>query len=87
MNSPAEYLFGPHIALAKAFARKQGWREYGRAAWKKRDGRVVYFLSLLVQLEIVSRGEIVHIVGNEEEALPVLQHLSAIAVCHAEAVS
>ena len=56
MNSPAEYLFGPHIALAKAFARKQGWREYGRAAWKKRDGRVVYFLSLLVQLEIVSRG-------------------------------
>jgi hypothetical protein len=42
MSSPVEYLFAPDIALAKAFARKQGWREYGRAAWQKRDGCVVY---------------------------------------------
>jgi hypothetical protein len=87
MSSPVEYLFAPDIALAKAFARKQGWREYGRAAWQKRDGCVVYFLSLAIQLEIISAGEVVHVVGKEEAALPILKRLRAIAVCHAEAVS
>jgi hypothetical protein len=84
--SKVEYLFGPHIAVADDFARKQGWRPCSRVSWLKRDGTTVHFLSLLVQLEIVSRGEIVHIIGNTREALRVLKRQRAVAVCHAETV-
>jgi hypothetical protein len=49
-----EYLFGPHIEIANAFAHRQGWRPYGRGQWLKRDGVVVNFLTLLPQLEIVA---------------------------------
>jgi hypothetical protein len=77
-----EYLFAFHIDLANAFARKQAWRPYGRAQWQKRDGTVVYFLSLPVQLEIVSAGEVVHVIGHAPEPLRILKRLRAIAVCH-----
>ena len=82
MSNPVEYLFAPHIDLADAFARRQGWRSYGRAQWQKRDGTVVYFLSLLVQLEIVSAGETVHVIGHAPEPLRMLKRIGAIAVCH-----
>jgi hypothetical protein len=80
--SSVEYLFAPHIDLATAFAKQQGWRGYGRAAWQKRDGCVVYFLSLLVQLEIVGAGEVVHVLGEATEPLRVLKRLKAVVVCH-----
>jgi hypothetical protein len=41
--SSFEYLFGSHIAVADAFARKQGLRPCSRVAWRKRDGTTVYF--------------------------------------------
>ena len=87
MSNAVEYLFGPNIGTADAFAREQGWRPYGRVQWQKRDGTVVYFLSLLVQLEIVSRGQIVHVIGHAPEPLRVLKRIRAIPVCHAEAVA
>jgi hypothetical protein len=80
--SSVEYLFAGHIDIADAFARKQGWRSYGRAQWQKRDGTVVYFLSHLVQLEIVSANEIVHVIGHAPEPLRILNRMGAIAVCH-----
>ena len=80
--SNVEYLFAPHIEQADAFACKQGWRSYGRVQWQKVDGTVVYFLSLPVQLEIVSRGEIVHVIGQANDALRILKRLRAVAVCH-----
>jgi hypothetical protein len=82
MSNPVEYLFGSHIDLADAFAREQGWRSYGRAQWQKRDGTSVYFLALPVQLEIVSAGEIVHVIGYAPEPLRILKRLRAIAICH-----
>jgi hypothetical protein len=39
MSASVEYLFAPHIVLANAFARKQGWRSLkpslGKAASEK----------------------------------------------------
>jgi hypothetical protein len=43
---------------------------------------VVYFLSLLVQLEIVSVGETVHVTGQAPEPLRMMKRIGAIAVCH-----
>ena len=77
-----EYLFASHIDIAEAFARAKSWRPYGRAQWQKRDGTVVYFLSLLEQLEIISAGEIVHVVGDAPEPLRALKRLKAVAVCY-----
>jgi hypothetical protein len=83
VSKSVEYLFAPHIDLANAFAKERGWSSYGRAAWQKRDGCVVYFLSLLVQLEIVSAGETVHVVGKVPgEVLRAIKRLRAIAVCY-----
>jgi hypothetical protein len=82
MSSSVEYLFGPHIDLADAFARTQGWRPCSRVSWLKRHGTTVYFLSLLVQLEIVSRGETVHVIGQANDALRILKRVRAVAVCH-----
>ena len=82
LPGPVEYLFAPRIDLADAFAKRQGWRSYGRAQWIKRDGCVVYFLSLVVQLEIVSAGETVHVVGYAPEPLRVLKRRSAICICY-----
>jgi hypothetical protein len=47
---------------------------------------VVYFLSLTVQLEIVSAGETVHVVGEATEPLRILKRLGANTVCHSETV-
>jgi hypothetical protein len=77
-----EYLFAPTVTEADAFAREHGWRPGGRVTWFKRDGTVVYFLSLLVQLEIVSAGEIVHVIGHAPEPLRKLKRIGAIAICH-----
>jgi len=83
MSSPlVEYLFAGHIELGDAFARKQGWRSHGRAQWLKRDGTVVYFLSLVVQLKIVSAGETVHIIGYAPEPLRVLKRHGAVCICY-----
>lgn len=82
MSNAVEYLFAPHIDLANALAKAQGWRPYGRAQWLKREDCVVYFLSLPVQIEIVSAGETVHFVGGEPELLRVLKRHGAICVCH-----
>jgi hypothetical protein len=80
--SSVEYVFADHVVHAEALARGQGWRPYGRAQWRKRDGTVVYFLSLVVQLEIVSPGETVHVIGHASEPLRVLKRKKAVAVCH-----
>jgi hypothetical protein len=70
MSARVEYLFALSISVADVFARGQGWRSSGRAAWQKRDGTTVYFLAPLAQLEIVSAGEIVHVIGTiEPEAI------------------
>ena len=53
-----------------------------RGAWIKSDGATVHFLSLIKQLEIVSAGETVHLIGRPREPLRVLKRLRAIAVCH-----
>lgn len=82
MSNAVEYLFAPHIEIADAFARAKGWRPYGRAQWQKRNGTVVYFLSLLVQLEIVSAGEIVHIIGDAPEPLRALKRRKAVVVSY-----
>ena len=47
-----------------AFARKQGWRASGRAAWVKSDGTTVYFIALEVQLAAVPAGAKVHRVSR-----------------------
>ena len=80
--SSVEYVFAEHVDLADAFARGQGWRSYGRAQWRKRDGTVVYLLCLIVQLEIVSAGEIVHVVSDATAPLRALKRRKAIVVCH-----
>ncbi len=64
MSNPVEYLFGPHIDIAHAFARTKGWRACGRAAWLKADGTTVYFISLEVQLAAVPAGVKAHRVGR-----------------------
>jgi hypothetical protein len=63
MSNAVEYLYGPDVALADAFARKKGWRPSGRAAWLKRDGTTVYFICLKEQLAAVPAGAKVHRVG------------------------
>lgn len=80
--SSVEYVFADHVDYADAVAHGQGWRPYGRAQWRKRDGTVVYFLCLIVQLEIVSAGEIVHVIGEATEALRVLKRRKAAVVCY-----
>ena len=69
---------------ATAFAREQGWRCSGRVQWIKRDGTPVYFLSLLVQLDIVAPGETVHVIGYAPKPLRKLKKLRAVAICHTE---
>ena len=69
MSNRVEYLFAASIIIADQAARQQGWRQCSRDAWLKRERTTVYFLSLLVQLEIVSASEIVHVLGNAPEAL------------------
>lgn len=81
-NTKLEYLFATHIAVAEGFANAQGWRSHGRAQWLKCDGCVVYFLSLPVQLEIVSAGETVHFIGLEPGLLHRLKRRGVICVCH-----
>ena len=82
MNQPVEYLFGPHIDLASDFAREQGWRPCSRVSWLKRNGTTVYFLSMIVQLDIVSAGETVHVIGYDKDALRALKRQRAFAVCY-----
>jgi hypothetical protein len=77
---PVEYLFASHIDVADAFAREKGWRPYGRAQWQRPDLTVVYFLSLVAQLEIVSEGEVVHVLGEAPEALRALKRRNAVVV-------
>jgi hypothetical protein len=36
--------------------RGQGWRPYGRARWRKRDGTTVCFICFEEQLAIVRSG-------------------------------
>ena len=40
------------------------------------------FFSLLVQLEIVPRGQIVHVIGQANDAIRILKRLRAVVVCH-----
>jgi hypothetical protein len=75
-----EYLFASHIDVAETFAREKGWRSYGNAQWQRSDLTVVYFLSLVVQLEIVSEGEVVYVVGDEPQALRPLKRRKAVIV-------
>jgi len=84
--SSVEYLFADHIDHANSFARDQGWLACSRAAWLKQDGTPVHFLSLLVQLEIVAPGEVVHVIGYSPEPLRKLKKLRAVAICHTEAL-
>jgi hypothetical protein len=44
--SAVEYVFGESVFVAEAFARKQGWRPCSRAAWLKRDGTTIHFISV-----------------------------------------
>jgi hypothetical protein len=44
MSNAVEYLYGPDVALADAFARKKGWRPSGRAAWLKRRHHSLFHL-------------------------------------------
>jgi len=37
-----EFIFGK-ASEVDVFCQAQGWRPYGRAAWHKPDGTVVYF--------------------------------------------
>jgi ABC-type amino acid transport substrate-binding protein len=76
--SSVEYLFASHIDIAETFAREKGWRSNGRAQWQRPDLTVVYFLSLVAQLEIVSKGEVVYVVGDEPEALRALKRRKAV---------
>jgi hypothetical protein len=83
MPGPVEYLFCRHIDTATTFADAHGWRSLGRVQWQKRDGTIVFLLSLKVQLEIVSPGEMVHVVvGRARDILPVLKRLRAVVMCH-----
>jgi hypothetical protein len=82
MSKSIEYLFAPHVDIADAFASAEGWRSYGRAQWQRRGGTVVYFLSLVEQLEIVSPGEIVHVIGTAPAPLRALKRRKAIVVSH-----
>lgn len=43
---------------------------------------MVYFLSLPVQLEIISAGEAAHFIGQESELYLALKRRGAICVCH-----
>jgi hypothetical protein len=84
MSARVEYLFALSVSVAEVFARGQGWRSSGRAAWQKRDGTTVYFLALSAQLEIVCAGEIVHVIGAmEPEAFLTLKRQKPVAICHA----
>jgi hypothetical protein len=77
-----EYLFASHIDLARSFVTSEGWRETSRTSWAKRDGTDVRFVSLLAQLDIVSKGEIVHVVETSPEALRILRRIKAVAICY-----
>ena len=48
MSFPAEYLFAPALAIADQAARKQGWRQCGRAARIMRPLGVWFILVALV---------------------------------------
>ena len=39
-----EYVFASSVTDADQVARKRGWRPWGRAAWHKSDGTVVYYI-------------------------------------------
>jgi hypothetical protein len=64
MSSAVEFLYAPRIDTAEAFARTEGWRPSGRAAWLKADGTTVYFISLDVQLAAVPAGTKIHRVAR-----------------------
>jgi hypothetical protein len=48
--------------------------------WRRPDLTIVYFLSLVDQLEIVSEGEVVHVLGEAPEALRALKRRKAVVV-------
>lgn len=82
-----EYVFAAHIEHADAFARGQGWRPGGRTQWLKPDGTVIYFLSVPLQLRIVSAGEVVHVISRSREAMRILKRRGAVAIHHNEATA
>jgi hypothetical protein len=86
-STNVEYVFAAHIEHANAFARAQGWRPGGRTQWLKPDGTVIYFLSLPLQLRIVSAGEVVHIISRSREAMRILKRRGAVAIHHNEATA
>jgi hypothetical protein len=69
MGNTVEYLFAAAFSVADQAARMQGWRSYGRAAWQKPDGVVVYFICFAEQLAIVPAGVTVHVVGKASTEL------------------
>jgi hypothetical protein len=58
-----EFIFGPREE-ANQFARKKGWRTEGRALWLKSNGTCVHYLAFEEQLEAVSKGERLYVVGK-----------------------
>lgn len=62
--------------------RKQGSRPCGGVSWRKRDRTTLHFPSIVEQLEIVSAGEMVHVIDDAAELPRVLKRLKAIAICN-----
>jgi hypothetical protein len=80
-----EFIFGK-ASEADVFCRSQGWRPYGRAAWRKPDGTVVYFTSMVEQLAAVESGMTVYVLGRPVKALRVLKKVGAVVVQHEHGV-
>ena len=57
-----EYVFASSVTNADQVARKWGWRPWGRTAWHKSDGTVVYYIFFRGQLADIPAGAKVHFI-------------------------
>jgi hypothetical protein len=75
-----EFVFGT-ASEAEAFCRRMRWKPFGRAAWRKPDGTVVYFICLVEQLAAVKPGTTVYVLGRlPSEASRKLKKIGAVVV-------
>ena len=66
-------MYAASAADAGTFAKRQGWRPAGRAAWQTRDGIQIFFLCFVEQLEAVTAGAVVYDAGMCAEARRLLR--------------
>jgi hypothetical protein len=75
-----EFVVGMPLMALRSFAKEQGWRECGRADWRTKDGANVHYLCFAEQIEALTAGATVHVVGKVPELVRLLKRTGAIIV-------